>query len=97
MKSEEAIEIIIKGENAPRSLAADAQEMAIEALKNQAKYERALRLVGDFIRSQDTCPVENCKICGSDDSGEPACYGNGCNADLADYFKRKAGFGENYK
>ena len=45
-----------------------------KTLKNQSKYEEALKLAGDFIRPQDICPVENCKICGSDDdSGEPVC------------------------
>ena len=47
MTNEEAIEVIIKGENAPISLAADAQEMAIEALKNEAKYKKALKKACD--------------------------------------------------
>ena len=56
------------------------------------KLEKALGLAGDFIHSQDICPVENCKFCGpNDEGGDPECYGDGCSANLGEYFKRKVG------
>lgn len=59
--------------------------------KNNA-LEKALELASDFIHSQDICPVENCKLCGpNDEGGDSECYGDGCSANLGEYYKRKAG------
>lgn len=82
MTSEEAIEIIIKGENAPIQQAADAQEMAIKALKIQARYEEALELACDKI---------SCMYCVLHDVHPCEETHHSCVKRKVEYFKRKAG------
>lgn len=70
----------------------DAHEMAIKALQDQAKYEKALSLASTCIQSQDICPCEDCLILSElEDDDEPQCYEEGCGIRLSEYFKRKAG------
>ena len=71
---------------------ADAFNLAIKALQDQAKYEKALSLASNYIQSQDICPCEDCLILsGLEDDDEPQCYEEGCGIRLSEYFKRKAG------
>jgi hypothetical protein len=58
----------------------DAHEMAIKALENQPKYEKALAMACELVPKSDWCYTK-----------EHVCDKRGCTMCMIAYFKKKAG------
>lgn len=65
---------------------ADAFNLAIKALHNQAKYEKALERAADYINDCDDCPVKECAGVTSGANTDE------CSKKIISAWKRKAGF-----
>ena len=92
MTNEEAIEKLkeLKTVAPNENYAFDcARQLAIKALKNQAKYERALDMAIECITDCDQCPTY--VPCGLNDNGN----GWSCSVMIKQALKREAGIEDN--
>ena len=91
MTNEEAIEKLKELKTVAPNENYGAFQLAIKALKNQTKYERALDMAVECITDCDQCPTY--VPCGLNDNGN----GGSCSVMIKQALKREAGIEDDAK